>query len=458
MKVIVCGAGQVGSGIARQLASENNDVTVIDLSADLIRQVTENYEVQGITGHGSHPDVLERAGAAKADMLIAVTYADEVNMVACEIAHHLFSVPLKIARVRAQSYLDSAWQDLYAEKRMPIDVIISPEIEVARSVLRRLDVPGAFDTLAFEENKIQLVGTRIEEGCPVAGQPLRQLSELFPDLSTTVVGIVRKDKLHIPRGADHIEPGDEVYFVAEPAHVGRTLDLFGHTERGARRIIIVGGGNIGLFVAKELERRQTGAKVKLIEASKERAEAAADQLARTVVLHGDGLDQALLREAGVAEAETLVAVTNDDEVNILASVLGKRAGCRRSLALVNNQSYGPLLRSLGVDAFINPHATTVSTILQHVRRGRIRGLHWIYEGNAEAIEAEALETSPLVGKPLAEARIPDGMIIGAILRQGRFIRPRGTTVIETGDRVVIFARRDLVKKVEQLFRVSLAYF
>lgn len=458
MKVIICGAGQVGASIAKRLAAEGNDVTVIDVSPNLVRQLADVADVQGLIGHGSHPDVLEKAGAGGADMIVAVTYADEVNMTACHVAHTLFNVPLKIARVRAQSYLDPAWQELFANNRLPIDVIISPELEVGRSVLRRLDVPGAFDTLGFAGGLVQMVGTHIEESCPVINTPLKQLTELFPDLLAITVGIVRDGKLFVPSGSDHMRAGDDIFFIADTGHVARTLTILGHEEKGARRIIIIGGGNIGLYVARELERRSQSLKVKVIEASKERAETAADQLSRTVVLHGDGLDQDLLDEAGVEDAEVVIAVTNHDEVNILTSVLSKRAGCKRALTLVNNGNYVPLVRSLGIDAYIDPRATTVSTILQHIRRGRIRGLHSVHEGQGEVIEAEALDTSPLIDRPLREAKLPDGILLGAVVRKGKVIRPGGDTVVEVGDRVILFARADMVKKVEQLFRVSLEYF
>lgn len=458
MKLIVCGAGQVGSSIARHLALEGNDVTVIDLSSDLCRSLSEMSDVQSVVGHGAHPDTLERAGANGADMIIAVTHADEVNMIACMVASRLFNVPLTIARVRAQVYLESQWQDLFSKPNLPIEQVISPEIEVGKSVLRRLEVPGAFDSFGFAEGRVQLVGARIGEACAVANQPLNQLTELFPDLNAITVGISRGGKLFVPRGTDTMMPGDDVYLIADAAHVTRTLDILGHAEPGARRILIVGGGNIGLYVARNLEKKGGGLKIRIIESNRARAETIADELSRTVVLHGDGLDQDLLEEAGVEDSEALVAVTNDDEVNILASVLAKRAGCKRALTLLNNGSYTGLVRSLGIDAFIDPRATTVSSILQEIRRGRIKRVHTVAEGQGEVIEAEALSTSPLVDKPIREARLPDGIMIGAIVRGSKVIRPGGDSVIAEGDRVVVFARTDMVRKVEQLFRVSIEYF
>jgi len=458
MKVIVCGAGQVGFGIARQLAAENNDVTVIDQSPQLVQRVSDVLDVRAIVGHGAHPDVLERAGAPDADMLIAVTFHDEVNMVACQVAHSVFNVPTKIARIRSQSYLQPGFQDLFARDHMPIDVIISPELEVGRAVLRRLAVPGAFDILEFADGLVNVVGVSVEEDCPIANTPLRQLTELFPDLKSRVVGVVRQGKLFVPHSDDQMIVGDQVYFASDRKEVRRTLGIFGHEEQQARRVLIVGAGNIGLYVAQELEKKNTGVRVKVLERSRDRAVFAADRLQRTIVLNGDGLEPEILREAGVQETETIVTLTNDDQANILTCVLAKREGCSRALSLINNQTYSPLMRSLGIDAFLNPRATTVSHILRHVRRGRIRGLQAVHDGAAEVIEAEALETSPLVGQPLREVDLPDGLIVGAIARDGNVITPNGSTIIEAGDKVVMFAQRDQVATVEQLLRVSLEFF
>jgi trk system potassium uptake protein TrkA len=457
MKIIICGAGQVGSSIARELAAEGNAVTVLDLSADLIRQTTDELDVQGIVGHGSHPDVLERAGARDSDMIIAVTHSDEVNMVACQIGHSLFSIPTKIARVRAQNYLAPAWQELFSREQLAIDATISPEIEVARSVLRRIRAPGSFEVIDFADGAIQVVGVSCGPDCPVVDTPLRQLTELFPDLKAVVVGIMRKERFFVPDSTDTMAVGDEAYFVAARENVQRTLEYFGYKLRETRRVIVIGAGQIGLDVTTKLE-RLPGMKIRMIERDKARAEAAADTLKRTIVLHGDGVDQQVLAEAGVAEAEAVVALTNDDDTNVLSAVLARHAGAQRTLALINKPAYGPLSRSLGIDAYIDPRATTVSTILQHVRRGRIKGLYSIAEGSAEVIEAEALDTSPLVGKSLRDAPIPEGMIVGAIRRKDMVIYPRGDTVIEAMDHVVLLALRDVVRKVEQLFRVSVDFF
>ncbi|MCP5433523.1 MAG: Trk system potassium transporter TrkA [Alphaproteobacteria bacterium] len=458
MKAIICGAGQVGSGIARQLVAEGNDVTIIDWRPELVRSIQEMLDLRGIIGHGAHPDVLDQAGASDCDLLIAVTYSDEVNMVAAQIGHSLFSVPLKIARVRAQSYLKPMWQNLFTRDHMPIDVIISPEVEVGRSVLRRLEVPGAFESIDFANGLVQLVGARIGAGAPVANSQLKQIRELFPELTTVVVGIARGETLFVPSGSDQLLAGDEAYFVASRGHVSRTLEIFGHEEKEARRVVVLGGGNIGQFIARELEKATTRVKVRLVEVEKARAEEAAEALARTVVLHGSGLDQAILREAGVPETEAFLAVTNDDKVNILSSLMAKNLGCQRVVTLLNNPDYNALVSTLGIDAYLDPRATTVSTILQHIRRGRIKRLHSIRGGEGEVIEGEALKTSPLVGRPLKEVELPSGVVIGAVVRDQKAMMLAPEMSIEAGDHVVMFAEREMVRRVEQFFRVGLEYF
>jgi trk system potassium uptake protein TrkA len=459
MKVIICGAGQVGFNIARYLAVEGNDVVVIDQRPELISKISDTLDVQAILGHASHPNVLEQAGAADADMLIAVTAADEVNMVACQIADALFNIPTKIARVRHQSYLQPMWANrLFSPEHMPIDVIISPEIAVAQAIMRRLQVPGAIDVIPLANDQVRLIGARCTEDTPLVNTPLRQLTVLFPDLNIVIIGIVRQDRAIVPTAEDQMLPGDEVYFVVDVKHVDRAMAAFGHEEEEARRIVIFGGGSIGLFLAQEIEANSPGLTVRIIEYDRERAEYVAKTLDRAVVLHGDALDSELLDEANVGAAETVVAVTNDDETNILASLLAKRYGAKRVMTLVNKTTYTPLMGTLGVDVVISPRGITVSNILQHVRRGRIHAVHSLHEGFGELIEADALETSPLVGKPLKEVKLPSGILLGAVVRDGQVISPRGNTVVKANDRVVLFATAEAVKKVEKMFSVRLEYF
>jgi trk system potassium uptake protein TrkA len=458
MKVIICGAGQVGTGIAERLSAEGNDISIIDSSPDLVQRANDILEVRAIQGNAAHPDVIEKAGGREADMLIAVTLHDEVNMVACQVAHTLFDIPTKIARIRAQTYLEEQWSRLFARESMAIDSVISPEVEVASMVLRRLETPGAFETVSFGDGRVVLLGINCGAECPLIDTPLLQLAELFPDLPAVVVGAVRGANLFIPHGRDVIKVHDDVYVIVPAEQVTRTLQAFGHEEVQARRIVIVGGGNIGLILARRLEERDPNARIKIIELSRSRAHELAQRLERTVVLHGSGLSEELLREAEIAAAELLVAVTNDDQANLLTSALAKQLGCRSSLCLINSSNYAGMIRSLGIDAQVNPRSITVSRVLQHVRRGRIRGLQSIHNGAGEVIEAEVLDTSGVIGKPLKDLGLSEGVRFGAILREGKIIIPDGNTELEAKDRAVLFARADFVREVETMFRVSPDYF
>lgn len=458
MKVIICGAGRVGYGIAERLSQEDNDVSVIDISAALIAAITETLDVSGVVGHGAHPEVLARAGAEEAEMIIAVTLHDEINMVACQVAHSLFKVPTKIARIRAQSYLAPEYSDLFSRDDMPIDVAISPEIEVGKMALRRISYPGATDVVRFADDKIVMLAIECMEDCPVVNTPLQQLTELFPDLKATVTAVFREGKLFVAKSADELQTGDLAYVVCDAAHVRRTLSLFGHEEQEARRIVIAGGGNIGLFVAKTIEQFQPRTRVKIIENDRERAIHIADQLRNTVVLHGSALDQKMQQQADMENADLFVALTNNDQINILGSVMAKSLGCKQSLVLLNDPAFHDLIDSMDIDAHINPRAVTISGILQHVRKGRIRSVYAVQKGSAEVIEAEALETSPLVGTSLRDLDLPDGIRIGAIYRDGTVLPPSGELRIKAKDRVVLLATGNAVRHVQQLFRVSIQYF
>lgn len=458
MRVIICGAGQVGYGIAERLAAEQNDVTVIDISPDLIFTIRDELDVRGLVGHGSHPDMLAAAGADEADMLIAVTLHDEINMVACQVAHSLFAVPTKFARVRSQAYLDPRYQDLFSRENLPIDVVISPEIEVGKLILRRLAEPGALDVLSICDGKVIFLAISCGDDCPLVNTPLRQLSSLFPDLQATVVGTKRDGQLFIPQADDELNSGDVVYVAVADKQVRRTMALFGHEEQEARRIIIAGGGHIGLYVAQEIEKQNHPAKVKIIEFDKERALYITDRLKKTPVLHGSALDQELLQEAGAETADLIVTLTNQDQVNILSAMMAKRLGTSANMVLINDPVYEEFTRTDGIDAHINPRNATISKVLQHVRRGRIRAVHSISDGKAELLEVEAVETSPLVGKTIKELTLSNRLRIGAIYRKDEIIRPTGDLRLQAKDRVVIFALADAVKEVEQMFRVSFEFF
>ena len=458
MKVIICGAGQVGWQIARHLSGERNDVTVVDNNADLVRRATDSLDVQGISGFASYPDILDQAGARDADMIIAATHSDEVNMVTCQVAHSVFAIPRKIARLRAKSYLTAIYSDLYRRDHMPIDVVISPEMEVAEAALQRLSAPAAFDTEKFLDGDAALMGLTIDDDCPIINTPLRQLTDLFSTLRSIVVGIRREGTLFAPESGDQIFPGDACYVMVHNEDVRRTLEVFGKTLRKQERVVIIGGGNVGLTVAKELEARADRIRAKVIERSRVCAEKAAEALERTIVLHGDGLDVTLLSEANIERADAVLCVTDDDKVNMLAAVRAKSEGCPMAIALINDPTLEPLMEPLGIDAYINPRSVTVSSILKHFRHGRVRTVYSIGDAEAEVIEAEVLSTSPMAGQKMRDIDFPEGVIVGAVRKGEKVVRPTGEMMVEEGDQVVIFALAEDVAEVERLLQVSIDFF
>jgi trk system potassium uptake protein len=458
MKVIVCGAGQVGYTIAGYLAEEGNNVTLIDQDPERVAQISETLDVVGVVGHASHPDVLARAGAADAEMIVAATHSDETNMVACQMAHSLFNVPVKIARVRDQSYLDPQWSAVYHRDHMPINVLISPEIEVARSVANRMRVPGAFNVIPMADGRVQMVCVICRPDCPLINTPLKHLTPLFPDLTIEIVAIVRGETKIIPTGNDEMKAGDEVYFLTDTNHINRAMMSFGFNEPQTRRVLIAGAGKIGVRVAEELSRTMKGISIRMVEFDAEKAQAVSEQLPDVTVLYGDAMDKEILREANIGSSEAMISVMNSDERNILTSMLAKQNGCERAIALVNNEIFMPLVSSLGIDAVINPRAITISTILQHIRRGRIKAAHSLRDGFAEILEVEALDTSAVVNTPISEIRKPSGMIFGMIVRENEIIVPKPNTVIRPDDRVIILAAHGQVKTVEQMFAVRPEYF
>ena len=458
MKVIICGAGQVGWQIARHLSGEKNDVTVVDNNPDLVQRATDTLDVAGIAGFASYPDVLERAGAEHANMVIAATHSDEVNMVTCQVAHSVFAVPRKIARLRSQSYLTAIYSDLYRRDHMPIDVVISPEREVADAALQRLAAPAAFDTESFLDGNAQLLGLALDEDCPVLDTPLRQLSDLFTTLQALVVGVRREGKLFVPDPGDQLFAHDAVYVFAKTEDVARTLEIFGKSTKRQERVVIVGGGNVGLAVAEALEARPERIRAKVIERNRHCAERAADALERTIVLNGDGLDRELLTEANVQNADALLAVTDDDKTNLLSAVRAKSLGTPMTIALINDPTLVPLMEPLDIDAYINPRATTVSSILRYIRHGRVRGVYSVGDAEAEVIEAQVLSTSPIAGKKLRDVDFPEGARVAAVKRGDKIEKPSGASRIDEGDVVVIFAMASVVPEVEALLQVSIDFF
>ena len=458
MKVIICGAGQVGWQIARHLASEKNDVTIVDSDQELVRRATDTLDVKGVSGFASYPDVLSSAGAEDADMIIAATHSDEVNMVTCQVAHSIFDIPRKIARLRSQSYLDAIYSDLYRRDHLPIDVVISPELEVAEAALKRLSSPNAFESETFLNNKVQLLALHIEENCPVVNTPLRQLTDLFSTLRVIVVGVRRQGVLFAPSAGDQLFCSDEVYLMCHSNDAIRTLDVFGKSQDEQNRIILIGGGNVGLRVAKSLEASENRIRAKIIEKNRSRAELAAGSLERTIVLHGDGLDSGLLEEANVSKADTILAVTDDDKTNMLAAVRAKSRGCKKAIALINDPTMSPLMEPLGIDAYINPRSTTVSSILRHIRHGMVKNVYSIGDAEAEIIEAQVMSTSPIAGSRISDIGFPEGVKVGGILKNGDMLKPNSQSKIEEGDIIALFVLSKDIPEVERLLQVTIDYF
>ena len=457
MKLIICGAGQVGWQIAKHLASENNDITVIDKDFELVRRLTNSLDVAGVTGLASHPHILERAGAKDADMIIAVTLSDEVNMVVCQVAHSVFSIPRKIARVREQSYLAVDYSDLYRAEHMPVDFIISPEKEVANAAIKRLQSPAAFETESFLDGSAQLIGLKLASDCAVLETPLRQLSELFSTLEAIVVGIRRNRTLFIPSPEDQLFAGDEVYIFCAQDDVKRIFEIFGKVVESSERIIIIGGGNVGLEVALQLENNFSQYHVKIIEKNRKRAEKIADKLEKTIVLNGDGLDIDLLEEANIDKVDAVLAITDDDKTNMLSCTRAKASGCSTTIALVNEPSLTSLLSPMGVDGFISPKTTTVSSILQHIRQGLVKAVYSIGDAEAEVIEAQVLGTSSLAGQAVRDIKWPKGSILGVIKINGETLIPKGDTKIQEGALITIFALSKDIPDIEAMLQVGVDF-
>ena len=458
MKVIICGAGQVGWQIARHLASEKNDVTVVDRNPDLVRQATDTLDVQGIVGFASYPDILARAGADDADMVIAATHSDEVNMVTCQVAHSVFNIPRKIARLRSQSYLDAIYSDLYRRDHLPIDVVISPEKEVAEAALRRLQTPAAFETEFFFGGEIQMLGITLDDKCPVLNTPLKQLSDLFSTPSTVVVAIRRQGTLFVPSSGDQLFAGDSCYIFIQKHDVQRALEVFGKTTQAQDRVVIIGGGNVGFTVAKHLENRSSRIRAKVIEIDRDNAEHAAELLEKTIVLHGDGLDAEMLAEANIERSDAILTLTDDDKTNLLAAIRAKSMGCPLAICLINDPSMVPLLHAMGIDAYVNPRATTVSSILRHIRHGRVRGVYSIGDAEGEVIEAQVMSTSTIAGQYIRDIEFPEGVLVGAVRKGTKILKPSGSLRIEDGDHVVLFALAADVGEVERLLQVTVDFF
>ena len=461
MNIIICGAGRVGFTIAKQLSEQSHSITVIDTSSEDIQKIDDALDVKAILGKATYPTILEKANAAETDMIIAVTRNDEINMLICQIAFSIFKIPKKIARIRSQDYLNPKFSTVYNKENLPIDVIISPELEIAKSIQRKLEAPGALDSVPFAENKIRLLEILINNDCNLINIKLKDLTKKYPNLDANVIGIIRDDKFIIPKKDDDIRENDKIYVIINSSQTAETLEAFGHIEKVSKRILIVGGGNIGFNLAKNIEETLDAARVKIVEKDKERSEFLAAELNNTIVINGNGLDEEVLAEANLEEAETVLALTNDDEDNLMVSVLvekfakdEKEIEDKRTMALVNKPNYSLLQDSLKIDDLIDPRMNTVSSILKHVHKGTIETAYTIMNGEYEVIEADIIETSELINKELKNSNLPDEIRIGAVLRGDKIIIPRSDFVFLKDDKVVFLAKKDLIPVVENIFRIS----
>ncbi len=455
MNIIICGAGRVGFTIAKLLTEQNHSITLIDQSSEDIQKINDSLDVKAIVGKATSPLILENANSKEADMIIAVTRNDEINMMICQIAHSLFKIPKKIARVRSQDYLNPKFSKLYNKENLPIDVIISPELEIAKSIQRKLESPGALDNVPFADNKIKLLEIFIQDSCPIANIKLNELTKKFPKLNANILGVIRDEKFIFLKKNDVMKTNDKAYVVINSSQTKETLSAFGHNEKISNKILIIGGGNIGLNLAKNIEQSFEDARLKIIEKDKNRAEQIASELNNTIVINGNGLDEDILGEVNLEDVETVIALTNDDEDNLMISVLiEKFSKEKRTMALINKPNYSLLQSSLKINDLIDPRMTTVSSILKHVHKGSIETAYSILNGEYEVIEAEIIETSELINKELKNCNLPDEIRIGAVLRKSEIIIPRSSFIFQKKDIVVFLTKREQLTLVENMFRLS----
>jgi len=457
MKIIILGAGQVGGTIAENLASEANDITVVDHDGERLRQLQDRLDIRTIQGKGSYPNILKQSGAEDADMLIAVTNSDEVNMVACQVAHTLFRTPTKISRVRAIPYLSK--KGLFGTEAFPIDVLISPEQVVTNHITRLIEYPGALQVTDFSKGLVRLVAIRASKGGPLVGHELAYLRQHMPNIDTRVAAIFRKNSPITPEGTTIIEDGDEVFFIAATNHIRSVMSELQPLEKPYKRIMIAGGGNIGHRLAEKLESKH---QVKLVEHNTSRCIELSEALNKTIVLQGNAANKELLLEENIEDTDVFIAVTNDDEANIMASMLAKRLGARKVMTLINNPDYVDLIQGREIDVAISPQQTTIGSLLTHVRRGDVVNVHSLRRGAAEAIEAIAHgdhKSSKVVGRRLDEIPLPQGTTIGAIVRHNEVLIAHDHIRVQPDDHVILFlVDKSRIKEVEKLFQVGLAFF
>jgi len=455
MNIIICGAGRVGYTIAKLLSEQDHSITVIDQSSEDIQKINEDLDVKSIVGKATFPTVLEKANAEETDMIIAVTRSDEINMLICQIAFSVFKISKKIARIRSQEYLDSKFSKVYSIENLPIDVIISPEVEIAKSIQRKLEAPGALDNVPFANSKIRLLEIDVGDNCPLVDIKLEDITKKFSKLDANILGVIRNEKFIFLKKKDVLKKKDKAYVIINSSQMQFTLDAFGHSEKISNKFLIIGGGNIGFNLAKNLENTMDEARIKIVEKNKERAEHIANILNNSLVINGNGLDEDVLKEANIEDAETVLALTNDDEDNLMVSVLVEKfSKDKRTMALINKPNYSLLQNSLKIDDLIDPRMNTVSSILKHVHKGTIETAYTILNGEFEVIEAEIIDSSELINKELKNSNLPDDIRIGAILRKNDIIIPTSKFIFEKKDIVVFLAKRDQLPLVERLFQIS----
>jgi trk system potassium uptake protein TrkA len=454
LKIVIVGAGEVGFHIASRLAFEKKDVVVIDKSPEALRRVSESLDVQAVQGCGSNPKILEEVGVKAADLLLAVTDSDETNLIACLFAGILSPATIRLARIRGEEYL--LYEDALREPPYGIDVLINPEAEAVKTVVRLLQVPGAVDVGEFAEGRIKVIGVRLEGSCPVNGTKLVDLRKKTGEQKILVVAIKREDRLIIPSGDDQLQEGDMIYFVSEEKELKAALKIFGKSAERFNRVLLVGGGNLGFKLAKALE--GLSIHTKLIDKDPDRCRELAEHLDKVIVLHGDGSEQGILEEENVRDMDVVATLTGDEETNILTSLLAQRLGAQKTVTRISKFSYFPLVSAIGLDHIVSSRLAAINTILQHVRRGKVLSAMALKGEEAEVLEAVALETSDVVGKPLRNISFPKGALVVTIIRGDEVIIPTGESVIEPEDRIIILSTRQAIPQVEKALTVKLEYF
>jgi len=457
-KIIIVGAGQVGATLAESLVNERNEITIVDPDRRLLEDLQDKYDLRTVTGNGAYPDVLRQAGAEDADLLVAVSSMDEVNMLACQVAKSIFNTPTRIARIRSEQYM--LYKDeLFHKDQLPVDHIISPEQLVTSYIKRLVDYPGALQVIEFAEGKVSLVAVRAYYGGKLVGNAIAKLREHIPNIDTRVAAIFRQGRPIRPLGSTIIEADDEVFFVADTRHIRAVMEELQPLEERYQRVMIVGGGHIGEGLARQLEKNH---RVKLIELSQQRAEELSAQLGNTLVLHGDAADQNLLDEERIEEIDAFIAVTNDDEANIMSAMLAKRMGANKTMVLIQRSAYVDLVQGGEIDIAISPQQATISALLKYIHRSEFANAYSLRRGAAEAIEAVARgdeKTSQVVGREIGELKLPPGTTIGAVVRGNEVLIAHDNTVIHSDDHVILFlVDKKYVREIERLFAPGVLYF